>query len=88
MVMVGEVRDRRKSPCRRLTGHLVMTTLHTNTAVGAGTRLIDMGVEPFLLSSSLVGVLAQRLSATMPRMPPAAPSAGTPVSAGKVGHSL
>jgi general secretion pathway protein E len=44
-----------------LTGHLVMSTLHTNTAVGAVTRLIDMGVEPFLLSSSLVGMLAQRL---------------------------
>ncbi|MCW9029901.1 MAG: ATPase, T2SS/T4P/T4SS family, partial [Gammaproteobacteria bacterium] len=44
-----------------LTGHLVFSTLHTNTAVGAITRLRDMGVEPFLLSSSLIGVLAQRL---------------------------
>jgi general secretion pathway protein E len=44
-----------------LTGHLVFSTLHTNSAVGAVTRLRDMGVEPFLLSSSLVGVLAQRL---------------------------
>jgi general secretion pathway protein E len=44
-----------------LTGHLVLSTLHTNTAVGAVTRLRDMGVEPFLLSSSLIGVLAQRL---------------------------
>ena len=44
-----------------LTGHLVLSPLHTNTAVGAVTRLRDMGVEPFLLSSSLIGVLAQRL---------------------------
>jgi len=44
-----------------LTGHLVLSTLHTNTAVGATTRLRDMGIEPFLLSSSLIGVLAQRL---------------------------
>jgi general secretion pathway protein E len=44
-----------------LTGHLVLSTLHTNTAVGAVTRLRDMGVEPFLLSSSLIGVIAQRL---------------------------
>jgi len=44
-----------------LTGHLVLSTLHTNTAAGAITRLRDMGIEPFLLSSSLIGVLAQRL---------------------------
>jgi len=44
-----------------LTGHLVLSTLHTNSAVGAVTRLADMGIEPFLLSSSLLGVLAQRL---------------------------
>src|SRR5690606_8728306 len=44
-----------------LTGHLVLSTLHTNSAVGAVTRLRDMGVEPFLLSSSLIGVLAQCL---------------------------
>src|SRR5699024_7204959 len=44
-----------------LTGHLVLSTLHTNTAVGAIARLVDMGVEPFLLASSLIGVLAQRL---------------------------
>jgi general secretion pathway protein E len=44
-----------------LTGHLVLSTLHTNSAVGAIARLRDMGVEPFLLSSSLIGVLAQRL---------------------------
>ncbi|WP_257292520.1 GspE/PulE family protein, partial [Endozoicomonas sp. ONNA1] len=44
-----------------LTGHLVLSTLHTNTAIGALTRLQDMGIEPFLLSSSLLGVMAQRL---------------------------
>lgn len=44
-----------------LTGHLVLSTLHTNTAIGAVTRLKDMGIEPFLLSSSLIGVVAQRL---------------------------
>ena len=44
-----------------LTGHLVLSTLHTNDAAGAVTRLIDMGIEPFLISSTLVGVLAQRL---------------------------
>ena len=44
-----------------LTGHLVLATLHTNTAVSAVTRLLDMGIEPFLLSSTLLGVLGQRL---------------------------
>jgi general secretion pathway protein E len=48
-----------------LTGHLVLSTLHTNTAVGAVTRLRDMGIEPFLLSSSLIGVIAQRLVRTL-----------------------
>ena len=48
-----------------LTGHLVLSTLHTNTAIGAVTRLQDMGVEPFLLSSSLIGVVAQRLVRTL-----------------------
>ena len=64
VVMVGEIRDLETAEIAvqaSLTGHLVMSTLHTNTAVGALTRLVDMGVEPFLLSSSLVGVLAQRL---------------------------
>jgi general secretion pathway protein E len=64
VVMVGEIRDLETAETAvqaSLTGHLVMSTLHTNTAVGAVTRLIDMGVEPFLLSSSLVGMLAQRL---------------------------
>jgi len=62
--MVGEIRDLETAEIAvqaSLTGHLVLSTLHTNTAVGAVTRLRDMGVEPFLLSSSLIGVLAQRL---------------------------
>ena len=64
VVMVGEIRDLETAEIAvqaSLTGHMVMSTLHTNSAVGAVTRLIDMGVEPFLLSSSLIGVLAQRL---------------------------
>ena len=64
IVMVGEIRDLETVQIAvqaSLTGHLVFSTLHTNTAVGAITRLRDMGVEPFLLSSSLLGVLAQRL---------------------------
>ena len=64
VVMVGEIRDLETVQIAvqaSLTGHMVFSTLHTNTAVGAITRLRDMGVEPFLLSSSLVGVLAQRL---------------------------
>ena len=64
IVMIGEVRDVETAEIAvqaSLTGHLVLSTLHTNTAVGAITRLRDMGIEPFLLSSSLVGVLAQRL---------------------------
>ncbi len=64
VVMVGEIRDLETAEIAvqaSLTGHLVMSTLHTNTAVGAVTRLRDMGIEPFLLSSSLIGVLAQRL---------------------------
>lgn len=64
VVMVGEIRDVETAEIAvqaSLTGHLVLSTLHTNSAVGAITRLRDMGVEPFLLSSSLIGVLAQRL---------------------------
>jgi general secretion pathway protein E len=64
VVMVGEIRDLETAQIAvqaSLTGHLVLSTLHTNTAVGAITRLRDMGIEPFLLSSSLIGVLAQRL---------------------------
>lgn len=64
VVMVGEIRDKDTAEIAvqaSLTGHLVLSTLHTNSAIGAITRLVDMGVEPFLLSSSLLGVLAQRL---------------------------
>jgi general secretion pathway protein E len=64
VVMVGEIRDLETAEIAvqaSLTGHLVLSTLHTNTAVGTVTRLRDMGVEPFLLASSLIGVLAQRL---------------------------
>ena len=64
VVMVGEIRDRETAEIAvqaSLTGHLVLSTLHTNSAVGAITRLRDMGIEQFLLASSLLSVLAQRL---------------------------
>lgn len=64
VVMLGEIRDAESARIAvqaSLTGHLVLSTLHTNTAIGAITRLQDMGIEPFLLSSSLVAVLSQRL---------------------------
>ncbi len=64
VIMIGEIRDFETAQIAiqaSLTGHLVLATLHTNDAPSAVTRLIDMGVEPFLLSSSLLGVLAQRL---------------------------
>ncbi len=68
VVMVGEIRDLETAEIAvqaSLTGHMVLSTLHTNTAVGAITRLEDMGVEPFLLASSLVAVIAQRLVRTL-----------------------
>ena len=64
IVMVGEIRDFETAEIAiraSLTGHLVLSTLHTNTAIGAVTRLADMGLQSYLLSSSLIGVLAQRL---------------------------
>ena len=64
IILVGEIRDRETADIAinaALTGHLVLSTLHTNDAVGAVTRLIDMGVENFLVSSALYGVLSQRL---------------------------
>jgi general secretion pathway protein E len=64
VVMVGEIRDRETAQIAvqaSLTGHLVLSTLHTNSAVGAVTRLLDMGLDAYLLASSLVAVLAQRL---------------------------
>jgi type IV pilus assembly protein PilB len=64
IIMVGEIRDRETAEVAiraSLTGHLVLSTLHTNDSVGTVTRLLDMGVEPFLLASSLSGIVAQRL---------------------------
>ena len=64
VIMLGEIRDRETAQIAvqaSLTGHLVLSTLHTNSAVGAVTRLRDMGIEPFLIASCLRGVLAQRL---------------------------
>lgn len=64
IIMVGEIRDGETADIAinaALTGHLVLSTLHTNDSCGAPVRLVDMGVEPFLVSSSILGVLAQRL---------------------------
>lgn len=64
VIMVGEIRDQETADITfraAMTGHLVFSSLHTNSAVGAIARLIDLGVEPFLISSSLLGVMAQRL---------------------------
>ncbi|SDD30243.1 type II secretion system protein E (GspE) [Paracidovorax valerianellae] len=74
VIMIGEIRDFETAQIAiqaSLTGHLVLATLHTNDAASAVTRLTDMGVEPFLLSSSLLGVLAQRL---VRKLDPADPS--------------
>ncbi|MEM7402545.1 MAG: type II secretion system ATPase GspE [Myxococcota bacterium] len=68
VIMVGEIRDKETAEIAiqaSLTGHLVFSTLHTNDAPGAVTRLVDMGVEPFLVSSSLIAVVAQRLVRTI-----------------------
>lgn len=64
VLMVGEIRDKQTARVAieaSLTGHLIMSTLHTNDSIGALIRLIDMGVDPYLLNASLIGVLAQRL---------------------------
>ena len=64
IIMVGEIRDRETAEIAvqsALTGHMVFSTLHTNDAAGALTRLVEMGIEPFLAASSIVGILAQRL---------------------------
>jgi type II secretory ATPase GspE/PulE/Tfp pilus assembly ATPase PilB-like protein len=64
VVMIGEIRDKETAETAvqaSLTGHLVFSTLHTNDAAGAATRLLDMGVEPFLIASSVEGIMAQRL---------------------------
>jgi len=68
IIMVGEIRDRETAEIAiraALTGHLVLSTLHTNDAAGAVNRLIDMGVEPFLVASSVLGSIAQRLVRTI-----------------------
>ena len=68
IIMVGEIREQETAQIAvqaALTGHLVVSTLHTNDSIGAITRMIDMGVEPFLLSSALIGVMAQRLVRTV-----------------------
>lgn len=65
IMMVGEIRDRETAEIAvqsALTGHLVLSTIHTNDSAGAIARLIDMGIEPYLISSSLIGILAQRLA--------------------------
>jgi type IV pilus assembly protein PilB len=70
IIMVGEIRDRETAEIAiqaSLTGHLVLSTIHTNDAPSAVTRLVDMGIEPFLISSSVIGVLAQRLVRTICR---------------------
>lgn len=68
IIMIGEIRDKETAEISiqaALTGHLVLSTLHTNDAPSAITRLVDMGIEPYLLSSSVIGVLAQRLVRTI-----------------------
>jgi general secretion pathway protein E len=68
VVMIGEIRDHETAEIAiqaSLTGHLVFSTLHTNDSAGAVTRLVDMGIEPFLISSSVIGMMAQRLVRTL-----------------------
>lgn len=68
VILVGEIRDLETAEIAvqaSLTGHLVLSTLHTNSAIGAITRLVDMGIEPFLISSTVLGVLSQRLVRTL-----------------------
>ncbi len=65
IIMIGEIRDRETAEIAvqaALTGHLVLSTIHTNDSAGAIARLMDMGIEPFLISSSVIGILAQRLA--------------------------
>ncbi|MCE9624217.1 MAG: type II secretion system ATPase GspE [Deltaproteobacteria bacterium] len=68
VVMIGEIRDKETAEIAiqaSLTGHLVISTLHTNDSASSATRLIDMGVEPFLVASSVIGIIAQRLVRTL-----------------------
>ncbi|MDM0031569.1 type II secretion system ATPase GspE [Variovorax sp. J22P271] len=91
VIMIGEIRDFETAQIAiqaSLTGHLVLATLHTNDSVSAVTRLTDMGVEPFLLSSSLLGVLAQRLVRKLcPVCAPAAGHEAQPVGCEACGHT-
>jgi general secretion pathway protein E len=91
VIMIGEIRDFETAQIAiqaSLTGHLVLATLHTNDSVSAVTRLTDMGVEPFLLSSSLLGVLAQRLVRKLcPVCSPAAGHEAQPVGCEACGHT-
>jgi general secretion pathway protein E len=93
VVMVGEIRDLETAQIAvqaSLTGHLVLATLHTNDAAGAVTRLIDMGIEPFLLSSSLLGVLGQRLVRKLCphcKKPKSGVKGHVPVGCDKCGHT-
>jgi type IV pilus assembly protein PilB len=76
VIMVGEIRDKETAQLAiqaALTGHLVLSTLHTNTAIGAIPRLIDMGVDPYLIAPTLILAIAQRLVRTLP------PSGGKPL---------
>jgi general secretion pathway protein E len=87
VIMIGEIRDFETAQIAiqaSLTGHLVLATLHTNDASSAVTRLTDMGVEPFLLSSSLLGVLAQRL---VRKLCPHCTVDGQPVGCSQCGHT-
>ncbi|MBI3616445.1 MAG: type II/IV secretion system protein [Candidatus Omnitrophica bacterium] len=93
VIMVGEIRDRETAEIAiqaALTGHLVFSTLHTNDAATAVTRLLDMGIEPFLVASSLIGVAAQRLVRTVcPDCKVADPTqeeAGKRLGIGAAGH--
>jgi type II secretory ATPase GspE/PulE/Tfp pilus assembly ATPase PilB-like protein len=98
VIMVGEIRDLETAQIAiqaSLTGHLVLSTLHTNDASGAITRLIDMGVEPFLIASSLEAVLAQRLvrriCVSMPRLVHSvrgdcSPNSTWPANIGRIGN--
>jgi general secretion pathway protein E len=90
IIMIGEIRDLETAQIAvqaSLTGHLVLATLHTNDATSAVTRLADMGVEPYLLASSLLGVLAQRLVRTLCPVcrAPAPPTPGEAALLGDLG---